>query len=411
MTTPIQLTLAQARQLAVQAQGLHALQPATPEGMLSAFKQMGCVQLDPISAVAKSHQLVLRNRMLPQSIDTLNRHLEQLLWHDHSVFEYWAHCASMVLTEDYPIHSDRMRAYLKSSPNASSWAKRIRKWVDDNKALANQVMREIKKHGMLPSSHFENETNEEWLSTGWTSGRNVSQMLDYFWLSGKLMVAGRRGNGRLWDLSERVLPEWTPRQKLSAPEVTRRAIMKAVKALGVATPLQIKWHFMRFRYPDLDQRLSELVKHGELAHASVTGLPGRWYIAADTLDTLDILDTYDTHTTKLLSPFDNLICDRKRTKLLWDFDFTIEIYVPQHKRKYGYYVLPVLHANQLIGRLDSAMNRQTHVFTINALHLEPNTPRDKTTGQAISAAITELGSFLGAQKIEVIAPLPRGWRV
>ena len=400
MTHSIQLTLAQARQLAVQAQGLHTPQPATPEGVLNAFRQLGCVQLDPISAVAKSHQLVLRNRMEPQTIDTLNRHLEQLLWHDRSVFEYWAHCASMVLTEDYPIHSHRMRSYLKSSKDDSTWGKRTRQWVADNKALANEVLREIKKHGMLPSSHFENETNEEWLSTGWTSGRNVSQMLDYFWLSGKLMVAGRRGNGRLWDLTERVLPDWTPRQSLAVADVTCRAALKAVDALGVATALQIKQHFTRARYPELDKRLGELVKQGELAHATVADLPGRWYIPADTLDTIDTLDTQVTHQTKLLSPFDNLICDRKRTKQLWDFDFTIEIYVPQAKRKYGYYVLPILHANTLIGRLDSAMDRKTHTFTINAIHLEPNAPQGGATGKAITVAIQGLADFLGAKRID-----------
>ena len=411
MSVSIQLSLAQARQLAVQAQGLHALQPATPEGMLAAFRQLGCVQLDPISAIAKSHQLVLRNRMLPQTIDTLNRHLEQLLWHDRSVFEYWAHCASMVLTEDYPIHQHRMRGYLKNSTDASTWSLRTRQWVADNKALANQILREIKKHGRLPSSHFENETNEEWLSTGWTSGRNVSQMLDYFWLSGKLMVAGRRGNGRLWDLAEKILPDWTPRQVLSTPEVTRRAALKAVRALGVATALQVKWHFTRYRYPELDQRLAELVKHGELAHATIAGLPGRWYLPTDTLDTIDTLDTADTPTPKLLSPFDNLICDRKRTKLLWDFDFTIEIYVPPTKRKYGYYVLPILHNNRLIGRLDSAMNRQAEIFTVNTLHLEPGIVADKALGKAVTGAIHELTDFLGAKRIELRDPLPRGWKV
>ena len=410
----IELTLAQARQLAVQAQGLHAPQPATPAGMLNAFRQLGCVQLDPISAIAKSHQLVLRNRMAPQTIDTLNRHLEQLLWHDRSVFEYWAHCASMVLTEDYPIHSHRMRSYLKNSTDASTWAVRTRKWVTDNKALATKILREIKKHGMLPSSHFENTTTEEWLSTGWTSGRNVNQMLDYYWLSGKLMVAGRRGNGRLWDLAERVLPDWTPRQNLSESEITRHAALKAVRALGVATALQVKGHFTRYRYPDLEQRLNELVKHGELAPATIVGLPGRWYLLADTLDTLDTQDTSDTAGTaavKLLSPFDNLICDRKRTLLLWDFDFTIEIYVPPAKRKYGYYVLPILHNNRLIGRLDSKMDRAEKVLTINALHVEPDAPISRPTGQAIGMALRELAHFLGATDMQQQAGnLPKAWQ-
>ena len=118
----LSLTQTQARQLAIRAQGLHQTQAATPAGMAAVFRQLGCVQLDPLSAVAKSHQLVLRSRLAHADIHALNRDLDQLLWRDKSVFEYWAHCASMVLTEDYPIHSQRMRSYLKLGDSSSSWA-------------------------------------------------------------------------------------------------------------------------------------------------------------------------------------------------------------------------------------------------------------------------------------------------
>jgi uncharacterized protein len=402
MNKPLSLTLAQVRHLAVQAQGLHQLQPASAEGMLNVFRQLGCVQLDPISAVAKSHQLVLRSRLAHTNIAMLNADLDQLLWRDKHVFEYWAHCASMVLTEHYPIHSHRMRGHLKGT--TSTWGQRMIAWVAENKPLANHILREIKKHGPLPSSYFEEETHSDWNSTGWTSGRNVNQMLDFFWLSGKLMVVGRKGNSRLWDLAERHLPDWAPRDKLRDAAVEKLAALQALQALGIATQQQINSHFTRDRYPTLKNTLVDLEREGRVVRANVEGMKGDWYMPANDAQASEV-----SGSATLLSPFDNLICDRKRALALFNFDFTIEIYVPKEKRKFGYYVLPILYEDKIIGRVDPLMDRAKGVLHIHQVHAEPDAPMNRKAGKAVAQAIAQLGSFLGASHINM-GQVPDGWK-
>lgn len=403
--TQLQLSLADARSRAVLAQHLHTAHPASPQGVVAAFQQLRCVQLDPISAVARSQVLVLRNRTAHTTIDALNADFEAVHTRERRVFEYWAHCASLVLTEDYPIHSHRMRSYRTLGNQSSSWAIGMHKWANENKKLKNQILREIKKHGPLPSSYFEDEARATWYSTGWTSGRNVNKMLDHLWLSGVLMVSGRSGLNRLWDLAERVLPEWAPKQRVADATVTRSAIVHAVRALGVGTEMHIKHHFVRGRYPELKTHLAALTKSGVLTPCTVEGMSGTHYALSESL----AQPVTEPNTTRLLSPFDNLICDRARSEALFDFEFRIEIYVPPAKRKFGYYVLPILHNNALIGRLSPAYDRASRLLTIEKIYAEAQAPRSAETGRAIRDEIERLGSFLGATKIKV-GPTPTYWK-
>lgn len=377
--------------------------------MLAAFRQLGCVQLDPLSPVAKSHQLVLRNRTAHASLPALNRDLDQLLWQDKRLFEYWAHCASMVLTEDYPIHADRMRASLASA--------RAKAWMAENKALQDAVVRALKRTGPLPSTAFEDSSERSWDSSGWTNGRNVNQMLHYLWWSGRAVIAGRNGTGRLWDWADHYWPDWMPREKLKPAVVEQRAAEKSLRGLGVATPQHIKNHFTRGRYPTLKSSLISLEKAARMERVNVEGVAGEWWVPAGGLATLDEGEVDPTPRAWLLSPFDNLICDRKRTQQIFNFDFTIEIYVPKDKRKFGYYVLPILYRNEtgfaLIGRMDAQLDRAAGVLRVHQIFAEPDAPVSKTAGraagQAIARAVEALAAFLGANLIEY-GLSPEGWR-
>jgi uncharacterized protein YcaQ len=216
------------------------------------------------------------------------------------------------------------------------------------------------------------------------------------------MVAGRQGIQKVWDLAERVLPEWTPREKLSAREATRRAVEKSLRTLGVATARHINYHYIRGRYPNLNGVLAELEKEGKIKRVEIKddgrAWSGVWYIHADDEPLLDRLsNTHYAIRTTLLSPFDNLICDRKRTQQLFNFDYTMEIYVPKHKRKYGYYVLPILHGDRFIGRVDPEMDRERGALKVNAVYAEPDAP--KAAGGAVAGAIEDLAAFLGAREI------------
>jgi uncharacterized protein YcaQ len=407
------ISLQTARRLFIMRQRLNDPQTSevceTSEVLLDVIRDLGCLQLDPISAVARSHQLVVRSRVGNYDLAAL----DQLLWVDRSLFEYWAHQASIVLTEDYPIHQMLMRTYAREEATGQV-SQRYQQWLTDNQELKRHILQELKRHGPLPSRVFENKTEKDagWYSSGWTSGRDVSQMLDYLWITGKIMVAGRAGLQKLWDLSERCLPEWTPREKLAEKEVVRRATQKALRALGVATPQHINQHFTRKRYPHLKERLHELTAEGVIERIRVGDEQGDWYIHAADVPLLDRIEAGDPgfERTTLLSPFDNLICDRARTRRLFDFDFTIEIYVPAHKRQYGYYVLPILHGDRLIGRIDPKMNREHGRLHIHAVHAEKDAPLNRQTGRAIRDAIEDLATFLGANDIHYTHLVPEGWQ-
>ena len=404
------LSLVQVRRLAIMRQHLAGKQlPANARGIMNVVRDLGCLQIDPISAVARSPYLVLWSRL--GAYDPA--HLHTLLWRDRKLFEYWAHCASIVLTEDFPIHSWLMRNH---ATDDSLWSNRVRQWLKDNRALLRALMTQIRRHGPIASRELEEggAAPRAWISTGWTSGRNVSRMLDFLWMQGKIMVAGREGLQKTWDLAERCLPEWTPREKWSEREMVRAAAQKSLRALGVATARQISQHYVRGRYPNLQNELDELEAEERIERVQIVeeGAPwrGEWYIHTDDLPRLDRLAQEWEPRTTLLSPFDNLICDRARTRLLFGFDYTMEIYVPADKRKYGYYVLPILHGDALIGHVDSKMDRQQNRLQINAVYAEPDAPRTKRAARAIAGAIEELGTFLGASEITGNGHMPAAWK-
>ncbi len=409
MTTLRTLTPALARRLAVTRQHLAGPRPTSDaEGIVEVTRDLGCLQLDPISAVARSHKLVLWSRLGAYD----EAHLDTLLWEDRRLFEYWAHAASIVLTEDYPIHSHMMRKYATTGTRG---ADRVSGWVEANKDLRDHIIQEITRNGPTLSRHFESKAETEWASTGWNGGRNVSQMLDYLWTKGIIMVTGRSGGQKVWDLTERVLPGWVSRETLPEKDVVSLGAQRALRALGVATPKHIEWHFIRHRYPELNKVLHELEEAGMVERVQIADddrkLAGQWYIHRDDISTLERIERgeWEPRTT-LLSPFDNLICDRDRTEALFDFFFRIEIYVPQAKRQYGYYVLPILHGDRLIGRIDPTMDRKKKRLSINAVHAEPGAPLSHDVGRDISAAIEELATFLGANEIAYSERVPEGWR-
>ena len=382
---------------------------------MGVLRDLGCLQLDPTSAVARSHLLVLWSRLGPYDPADLDR----LLWHERRLFEYWAHAASIVLTEDYPIHSAVMRRLgTKSRP----WSEKYQAWLDANQALRRYVHSEIRRKGPLPLKHFEDRAMMSWYSTGWTSNRNVSGMLDFLWTKGKIMVAGRSGGQKLWDLAERCLPEWTPRERLTMREVVRRAAQKSLRALGVARPRHIQQHYIRNHYPGLKEVLAELEAEGRIVCVELRedgGVwPGPWYVHKDDLPLLDQLAGGESDgdapgwqpRTTLLSPFDNLICDRQRTDVLFNFRYRMEIYVPQAKRQYGYYAMPILHGDRFIGRVDPMMDRARSRLTINAVHAEPDAPTTQESARAVAAAIEDLAVFLRATEICFTERVPPAWR-
>jgi len=228
------------------------------------------------------------------------------------------------------------------------------------------------------------------------------------------MVAGRSGGQKLWDLSERCLPTWTPKTRLGEPAIVRWAAEISLRALGVASPTDIGDHFIRWKYVNLPAVLGSLEKQGRIVPVSVRdgdeSWPGTWYVHADDLALLDRIEagTWTSRTT-LLSPFDNLIIDRKRTRRMFRFDYTMEIYVPAAKRRYGYYAMPVLHEDRLVARVDPAMNRETRRLTISRVSVEAGCG-DPQVALATREAIAGLATFLKAGAIDYDGEVPSRWR-
>ena len=305
-----------------------------------------------------------------------------------------------------------MRSYPKGE---SLHRTRLRQWLAAHRGLHRHVLSRLRERGPLRLRDFEDRVSVGWSSSGWTNDRNVERVLDVLQVKGIAVVAGRTGNEKLWDLSERWFPEWTPRERLTEREITRRAAQRSLRALGVATTRHIRDHFTVNRYPGLPQVLERLERERVIEPVRIAGedgeWPGRWFVHAEDLPLLEGIEAEDWQPrTTLLSPFDSLIIERNRTRLMFGFDFTMEIYVPKERRRFGYYVLPILHGDRLIGRVDPLMDRVSGRLRIKALHAEPDAPDDRGTARAVARAIDELADFLGASDVAYEGPVPERWR-
>ncbi|HET8527205.1 MAG TPA: crosslink repair DNA glycosylase YcaQ family protein [Actinomycetota bacterium] len=399
--------LGTARRLAVATQRLSGRPPrSTPARVLDAVRAIRCVQLDPISVVARSPLLVLRSR-LPSFRP---EHLDRLLWTDRTLFEYWAHAASIVLSEDYPIHRYQMRTW----PRAGS---RFGEWAASNDALRRSILREVGRRGPLRLRDFDgNAVSEAWVSTGWTHERDVDQMVRFLWVQGKVMVSRRRGLEKWWDRADRVLPaEALAGRPLRDAEVTRRAAELSLRGLGVATPAHIKGHFTMDLYPGLSAVLERLERSKVIERVELVDdgsrVPGTWYVHRDDLPLLERIEggRLEPRTT-LLSPFDNLIHDRKRSALLFGLDYRMEIYVPKAQRRYGYYAMPLLDGERFVARVDPAVDREGGRLLVHAVTPEDGIRPDRSNAATVAGAVHELADWLGAERVEVTGPVPPAWR-
>jgi uncharacterized protein len=340
-------------------------------------KHVGYLQLDPTNSIARNHLLVLWSR--------LGRYdeaaLERLRWETRELFEY---SAAIVPTEDFPIHKVSMRRY----PDAYNWSVAIHKWLRDNASLHRSVMAQLRRHGPMPSRDLKFKADRSWVSTGWTNDRNVSRLLEIVHAQGKVVVAGRSGQQRLWDVVDRWLP--TENSRISVEEAERRVMQRSARNLGVATAAELKREFFPgYPWPGLERAIDSLVEDKRLTPVTIEGLKGQRFAHTDSL-----APTRRRTYTTFLSPFDPLLRDRKRTLALWDFFLRLEIYVPKPKRQFGYFVLPILHGDDLVGRIDPVFDRKTGVLDVLNVWWEPGrkeVPLDKP--------LRSLAAFVGAESI------------
>jgi uncharacterized protein YcaQ len=376
------ITLDRARRIAVAAQ---LLAEPRPTGIVETVEHLGSVQTDPTNAVARTELLVLWSRLGGYDVSGLRRLLSE-----RALFEYWAY---VVPARDLDVHRETMRRFPRGD---GARAALVRDWMRRNDEFRRYVLRELRRRGPLRSRDLEDRSIVPWWTGGgWNDGKSLGRMLDYLWMGGKIAISGRDGNERLWDLAGRVYPATARRRDEAA-----RLVEQQLRWRGIARLDQFgrAWDG---RPPGWREALRAREREGVAVPVRVEGLRGTWYAHAEALES-----GFRPRTT-LLSPFDKLISHRARTEELFGFRFRLEIYVPRAKREYGYFVLPILHGERLIGRIDPFFDRPAGVLRVNAVYAEPGAPRD--AGPAVAGAIRELAAWLGAREISYGAA-PKAWR-
>lgn len=381
----IELSVDDARRLAVSAQLLDGRAPTSPTDVVRA---LGSVQVDPVAAVARAERMVLFSRLGPYAVSELDAALER-----GELFEYWAH---IVPASDYGIHREAMRRYPRGD---GARARYVREWLAGNAAFRRYVLRELRRRGPLLSRELEDRSAVQWRTGGWNDGKGLGRMLDILWFRGEIAIVAREGNERVWDLASRRLPTDQPRWR--SREVARAVVEGGLRRKGVARRGEFGWTFDGIP-AGADEAFRSLVRDGTAVEARIAGLEGDWWTHREILESDE-----GTARTVLLSPFDRLVYDRGRTAELFGFRYRLEMYVPRDKREYGYYVLPILHGTALIGRVDATFDRAARVLRVDGVWAERGAPA--AAGPDVAGSLHDLATWLGAESVQVGRRTPRAW--
>jgi uncharacterized protein len=371
-----EVSLDRVRAVMLAAQGLTGQRaPATKADVRGMVRQLHALQIDTINVVARSPYLVLWSRL--GGFDS--RWLDELL-SEGALFESWAHAACFIPIEDYPLY----RALMLSG---ARWGGRAQAWLDEHAEVANTMLKHIRANGPVRSSDFERTDGQK---GSWWNWKVEKLALECLLDVGELMIARRDNFQRVYDLRQRVLPGWDDSKVPALEQVHRQLVLNSVQALGVSKPEWIA-DYARLSKADARAALNTLREQGMLRTVAVQGwtTPGFYHPANEELVTAPTDENAALARTTLLSPFDPIVWHRERALELLDFDYRIECYTPAAKRKYGYFTLPILHKNALIGRLDPKAHRREGVFEVKSLHLEPGVVVDDELVAEVRTAIKE----------------------
>lgn len=371
--------------------------------LLETIRALGCVQLDTISVVSRSHETVLWSRL--GAYDPAN--LAALHYPDGLVTEYWAHAAAIIPIETFPYFRAAMDAYREKYERPGSWAA-------NNPEMVEAVLARILENGAMASRHFERPDGPRPEAWEWWGGKPARQALDHLWSRGDIMVSRREsGFQRVYDVTERVVPAAYLDGRPSADERRRQFTSGALRALGVTTSRWVADYFRDWARPystakTSAQGLAELEEEGQAVRVEVEGISEPTWLDVGLLSRLEDLRTGrgKPSLTTFLSPFDNLIWYRGRMLDLWDFHYRIEVYTPAPKRVYGYYTMPILHRGELVGRLDPSLDRKNRILTARKVFLEPDRRPTEALAAAIAAALWDFAGFLGAEEVMVLDTAP-----
>ena len=360
---------------------------AGQDSVSEALNRLGYLQIDTISVVARAHQHTLWNRIADYETHMLDAAIEE-----RSVFEYWAHAAAYLPMRDYRFAQVRMRNMREGK---SRWIR------STDTRMMRRVLKRIKTEGPLRSRDFESKKKT---AGGWWNWKPTKHALEQLFMQGDLMVTERSGFQKRYDLRERVLPDDTDTRFPSTLEYATYLIETQLRSYG-ASPEPAFTYQLTGR--DLRTAVSEVLidreRNGELEKRKVNGF--NWFIDSARLDQLGKAPTRGRKTESkervcLLSPFDNLVIQRDRLRALFGFDYILECYVPEGKRKFGYFALPMLHGNQFIGRMDCKAHRKTRVLEVKRLFWEPGIDPE-TVIHPVAEELISFAHFNGCRKVQI----------
>lgn len=356
--------------------------------MRRTIERLSLHQIDSVNVLVRAHYLPAFSRLGGYDRALLDR----AAWgrkSDRRLFEYWAHEASLLPLDLHPLLHWRMA---RAERGETGWA-HVRAIAQEHRPVATEILRRIAGEGALAASDFDTGGGRP----GWWEWSETKRALEWLFWSGQVTTATRRGSfERVYDLTERVIPPAilatpTPPER----DAQRMLVERAARALGVATESELRDYF-RLKPAESKAAVATLVDTGALLPVQVKGWRGLAYLHRDAVRRRGV------DACALLAPFDPLIWERGRTERLFGFRYRIEIYTPAHKRTHGYYVLPFLLGDRLVGRVDLKADRQAGVLLVQAAHFEADAPHDAR--ERLDAALAEMAAWLGLAKVSIGRP-------
>lgn len=386
------LSTAAARALHLAAQGL--LTPprrkATKADVLDTIRRMAQLQIDTIHVVARSPYLVLFSRLGDFAPQWLDEHLAEA-----RLFEYWSHEACFL-----PVEQFGLMRYKMLDPSGMGW-KYAAEWHEQNRPEIDRLLARIRAEGPVRSADFAREDGVK--GNGWWDRKPEKRHLEVLFTTGDLMVSERRNFQRVYDVRERVLPDWDDTRDLPPRSAVLPALLDyTCRALGV---VRADWVADYYRLPRRSYRaeLEQLAGAGDLIPVAIDDWKEPAYVhrSLEALLPAAQADTLRSTVTTLLSPFDPVVWDRRRASTLFGFDYTIECYTPGHKRRYGYFCLPVLHRGRLVGRIDAKAHRTLGTFELKEVHVEPGVRFGTGLAADVAKAVRKLAAWHGTPEVTV----------
>lgn len=367
----------EARAIALQAQGLDRFSPfgKGKAGALAAIRHLSYVQLDTLAVVARAHHHTLWSRVPGYDEKMLDR-----LMHEKKIFEYWSHAAAFLPMEDFRFSLVRKQEFLDGESH----------WFAKDKRIMKYVLDRIRREGPLQARDFETDRPRG----SWFDWKPAKIALEQLFHDGSLMVTGRKGFQKIYDITERVLPTETDTRFPSRAEYAAYLVRSAIQAQGIASVKDMT-HLRRGMTEPVARMLRQLESAGEIIKVKIEEHKDDFYMQPGAAEKIPAAE----NPLRILSPFDNAIIRRDRVLRLFNYDFRVEFYLPESKRQFGYFCLPVLYKGNFIGRFDPKADRKEGIFYVKKFHAEHKIAKSSGFRKAFKEALMEFAAFNGCSRI------------